>query len=290
MLPLLHHDLEEYAAEAAIEGLAGRPLAKAVEGLRHFSPAELQSELWTQAESRWRQKVHFALLRITKLGWEQACHHAALEILGYRFNRAPMLKLAARYPLSDWVGGVAAADYRFAEEQGQWCLQGVRPANHPRMRLRQYAVWAAAMPDWPKQLLESADQLPLLPTATATAKMRRQYRLGALRTGWARRISTETVGGTRLDNLVCDGWLPLLTACTGRNLGGLWQHWFPGDLPPSLTRALRELGVFAGRNHPACHGTVQGLLGHMLVQEMHNAHGPAESPRLRGLTSFVADQ
>jgi hypothetical protein len=73
-------------------------------------------------------------------------------------------------------------------------------------------------------------------------------------------------------------------------LGGLWQHWFPGDLRPSLTKALRELGVFVGRNNPACHGTVQGLLGHMLVQEMHNAHDPAESTRLRGLTSFAADQ
>jgi hypothetical protein len=69
--------------------------------------------------------------------------------------------------------------------------------------------------------------------------------------------------------MVCDGWLPLLTAQTGKDLSGLWHHWYPGDQPPVLLQALRRLGVFSGQVHPACHGTVQGLQGRLLAQELH---------------------
>jgi hypothetical protein len=75
------------------------------------------------------------------------------------------------------------------------------------------------------------------------------------------------VGGTRFENLVCDGFLPLLAAQTGAEAGRLWWHWFVGDLPALWPRALRQLEVFAGRMHPACHGAAQGLLGWVIAQE-----------------------
>ncbi len=275
LLPLLHHDLEEYATEAAIEALAGRPLTKAVEGLRHFSPDALAAELRTQAERRWRQKVCFARTRIAKLGWTVACHHAALEILGYRFNRAPMLRLAARHELAAWAGGAVDPAAAFAEAEGRWSLQGVRPANHPRTRLRQYAAWAAAVPDWPDRLAVMGVRLPRISVAgpATTAEMRRAHQLTTWRKDLAQEICGGQVGGTRMDNLVCDGWLPLLAAqgVGGGDLGGLWWHWFPGDLPPFVTKALRDLGMFAGRASPACHGAAQGLVGRMLAQEIRGA-------------------
>ncbi len=84
----------------------------------------------------------------------------------------------------------------------------------------------------------------------------------------AREVCGGALGGTRLDNLVCDGFLPLLAApMPEERLHGLWFHWFTGDLPPLLARGLRQLGVFDGRARPACHGAAQGLLGWLLERE-----------------------
>jgi hypothetical protein len=270
LLPLLLHDLEEYAAEDAVETLASRTDWRATEELARLPAAGVRTVLVTQAEQRWRQKVRFAQRRVERLGWAEGCHHAALEILGYRFNRTPMLKIAVRAPLKAWGEGAVDADVLFAAEASAWSLQGVRPANHPRVRLGQYAAWSRAHPEWPESLAKLAGGFPVLSgegAAWPTTIVRRRLGLPALRIRLAREIAAGTVGGTRLDNLVCDGFLPLLAARLGRDFFPLWFHWFAGDLPPRLIVVLRSLGVFTGRAQPACHGLAQGLLGWMLVQE-----------------------
>jgi hypothetical protein len=272
LLFLLHCDLEEYAAEAAVEQLAGRPLDHALRLLRGLAPDELAAELVNRSERRWAQKVHFARLRLARLGWAQACHHAALEILGYRFNRAPMLRVAAAHPPAVWTGGERGADEIFATES--WSLQGVRPANHPRTRLRQYAAWTTAVPDWPVRLEAFGRELPEVVASEETARVRREHRLVALSERWRAQICADQAGGSRWNNLVTDGWLPLLAARTDRALHGLWHHWFPGDLPPTWLRALRELDVFRSPSAPACHGPAQGLLDRLLA-----SGPPGDRPR-----------
>ena len=267
LLPLLHHDLEEFAAEDAVESLAGRTATSVPEALAAIDVTTLSSLLRSHAETRWRQKVHFARLRVQRLGWDAACHHTALEILGYRFNRAPMLRVAAQWPLKDWARGGAKPDEIFSAELDAWNLHGVRPANHPRTRLRQYAAWSGARPDWPARLGALAKHLPTVPTESATREARRVHRLTAWRARIAEEIGGGALGGTRLDNLVCDGLLPMAAAPAGHDLHGLWFHWFAGDLPPSLARGLRQLGVFDGRAHPANHGTAQGYLGWLLEHD-----------------------
>jgi hypothetical protein len=126
-----------------------------------------------------------------------------------------------------------------------------------------------------------ATNLPDCATTAATGAVRRAHGFAALRKTFAA-LCGDAVGGTRLDNLVCDGFLPLLAARGGRErepldglgalslsngLHGLWYHWWPGDLPPRLARGLRELEVFSGRARPACHGAAQGLLGWWLERE-----------------------
>ena len=266
LLPLLHHDLEEYAADEAVESLTNRPVAKAVEMLGALSSGEQAAVLMREAESRWRQKVHFAQLRIRRLGWESACHHAALEILGYRFNRAPMLRIAGRRPLADWAEGAVDPDRVWADEADGWSLQGVRPANHPRARLRQYAAWTRMRPNWPARLTSVAVHLPSPEAEALTAVARRDGGLRALRSELAETVAAGEVGGTRFDNLVCDGFWPLLAAHAGGEFYGLWFHWFPGDLPPAILRALRELGLIGGAGRPASHGLAQGLLGWSLAR------------------------
>jgi hypothetical protein len=270
LLPLLLHDLEEYAAEDAVETLASRTDWRAAEELSRMPAAGARAVLLSQARERWRQKVRFARRRVERLNWEEACHHAALEILGYRFNRTPMLKIAGCAPLAEWAAARVDVGGLFAAEAGAWSLQGVRPANHPYLRLGQYAAWSLAQPEWPDRLLKLGQSLPVATgedDACATAAARRRMAMPVLRGRIAREIATEAVGGTRLDNLVCDGFLPLLAVKMESDLFPFWFHWFVGDLPPRLGTILRSLGIFGGRDRPACHGMAQGLLGWMLARE-----------------------
>lgn len=273
LLPLLHRALEEFAADEAVEALANRAVARLPDELGTLPTAELTALLQRHASARWRQKVHFARVRIERLGWRAACHHTALEILGYRFNRAPMLRIAGEKPLEAWDTGQVKVEDLLASEGEAWSLQGVRPANHPRVRLRQYATWASERRDWPSRAAELAQALPEVESSStpgageSTRELRRRYQFGELRERIADDICASVVGGTRLDNVVCDGLLPLLAAKSGRELQGLWYHWFAGDLPPLLTSGLRQLGYFDGREQPACHGAAQGLLGWLLERE-----------------------
>lgn len=272
LLPRLFHDLEEYAADAAIEALANRPSARLLDELGGLPPGELAARLRRHALERWRQKVRFAQLRIRRLGWAQACHHTALEILGYRFNRVPLLRIAAAHPLEQWTAGGVDPDAVFATEAGNWCVQGVRPANHPRTRLRQYAAWARAAPDWPERLRRLAAGLPAIAAEAeiGTAHVRRAQGFVARRQALARDVCAQAVGGTRLDNLICDGFWPLLAAAGTRPEAEAhvwWFHWFPGDQPARVRPGLKDLGVCGGAGAPACQGAAQGLLGWMLAQE-----------------------
>ena len=185
LLPLLHHDLEQFAAEEAVELLANRPASRIHEELAALPAEELAGLLCRHAKLRWQQKVGFARVRVQRLGWPAACHHAVLEILGYRFNRAPMLRLAAARPLEEWTKPAATGEAFFASEAGRWSLQGVRPANHPRLRLRQYADWVRERPDWPARLLALADALPAQRWERTTAAVRRLGQFTKLRTAMA---------------------------------------------------------------------------------------------------------
>ncbi|QYM80368.1 DUF2851 family protein [Horticoccus luteus] len=271
LLPLLHRDLESYADDAAVESLVDQPLDEALREWVGRSAEELTAMLREHAKTRWQRKVRDANRRIERLGWSEACHHAALEILGYRFNRVPMLRTAARWRLAEWVRRGVDPDVAWAAERESWSVQGVRPANHPRVRLRQYATWVRARPDWPEALISAAGRVFEGAGVEATRTFRHKNDLTARRRAWSDLVAGEAVGGTRWDNLVCDGFLPLMAARTGEDLFAPWWHWFSGDLPEGQERALRRAGVFGGRENPAAHGPLQGLLGWRLAREATSA-------------------
>ena len=267
LLPLLHRDLEEYASDDALETITSRDEWQHLAELAAWPAEKLRDLLQEKALGRWREKTHFAGLRINRLGWTAAAHQTALEILGYRRNRAAMLTLAARFPLEKWAGTVDPGEM-FMQNNREWQLQGVRPANHPRMRLRQYHRWVQACPDWPEQLLRLARAWPGdVPATTPTRLARLTADVKTRRQTLAVELTNEAVGGTRFDNLVCDGFLPLLAARTGKDCFGLWFHWFLGDVPGQVRRTLPKLGVTTGRLQPLCHGYAQGLLGWFLARE-----------------------
>ena len=316
LLPLLHRSLEEYASDDALENITERDVTERITELVRLPAGELRSILLEKAGARWALKKRFALLRMEKLGWAAAVHQTALEILGYRHNRAAMLAVAASHPLAEWIEGLDV-DELFREREGQWQLQGVRPANHPRLRLRQYRGWVARHPDWP----EAMRQLVLAPgtprrgapplfiegsqttaaevpstmkrgarkggvcrgitrhetsvldvfagdgIALPTALVRKQAGLSRLRVTIATQVTGNAIGGSRLDTMICDGFLPLAAVATGRDLLPVWFHWFLGDVPEEVRRALRETGIAGQRTAPFCHGWGQGLLGWLLERE-----------------------
>ena len=262
LLPLLRHDLEAYAADEAIERLAARPAGRIMEELGVFSADELSQKLRTLAELRWRQKVHFARVRVQRLGWTEACHQTALEILGYRFNRAPMLRLAGAFPLAAWAGDVTVASL-LAAEATAWSRQGVRPANQPRARIGQYLNWVCARPDWPLRWRELGASWPGIEARVATRVVRRAVNLGGWRDRIAAEITGEALGGARLETFIVDGLLPLWATDNGAgelDVFGGWYHWYPGDLPPVVPASLRALGVSGTAAQPAVNGLAQGLL------------------------------
>ena len=299
LLPLLHHDLEEYAADEAVARLSGHPLIRVQALFGEQDATQLREKLKSQAAMRWEQKIHFARLRVQRLGWESACHHTALEILGYRFNRAPMLGVASAFPLEEWRRRADRGD-EFVEEvftrfEDHWQRQGVRPANHPQARLAQYARWVGARPDWPTRVAKLIHILAGPSSATSegsgashgidgsgrfdalsTRSFRRTVDLSALTDDLAQDILGGEVGGTRGDTLFCDGFLPLAAASQTEQpklLFPFWFHWTPGDAPESFQRLLRNAGVADGADWPLCHGWLQGLIGWLAAEEQKQATG-----------------
>lgn len=276
LLPLLERDLEAYAEEAAVEELAGRPYSQLRAALANTPHEALAVEVERHSSRRWVNKVALARRRVESLGWEAACHQSALEVLGYRRNRAPMLAVAERWPIDAWREGGVSVDIAIQSQEETWMRAGVRPANQPRIRLGQYAEWVKARPDWPRQLAELGEKLGAsIPSDTGSARFglkerRRQAELGVWRKRLARELVADAVGGTRLDTLVCDAWLPLLAARFGAEeepmRGGFpekwWRDWVPGDAPAELLRLAREFGVGGLRDgEPLSQGNLQGLLG-----------------------------
>jgi len=207
LLPLLHRDLEEYVSDDALEVITERDEWRFFAELAAKPANEVLFLLREKAQQRWLQKVYFAGVRIRRLGWEDALHHTALEVLGYGRNRGAMLSIAGRYPVDAWRAGVDAAEI-FTSNRPLWQLHGIRPANHPLTRLLQYQRWTKTRPDWMRSLPGLfADLQKEVSPAMPTRQARQLLELRHKRRQWALEISGDAISGARFDNLICDGLL-----------------------------------------------------------------------------------
>lgn len=268
LLPLLHRDLEDYAADDALEVLTAQDEARRVTDLLNRPRDDVLGRLREAAGRRWRLKAQFARQRVERLGWEAAAHHTALEILGYRHNRVPMLHVAGLWPLGAWARRGSAHD-AYLQFCDRWQRHGIRPANQPHLRLEQYAAWCASAPDWPQRLVVWADRLleaPMSPEI-GSGSFRRQVSMGRLREELWMQVTGRAVSAGRFHTLVTDGFLPLLAVRSGMELGGWWFHWYAGDLPTQVRRCLGELGVVGGAEYPWCNGWAQGMLAWLIERE-----------------------
>jgi plasmid stabilization system protein ParE len=156
----------------------------------------------------------------------------------------------------------------FYAEQTGWCRHGVRPANHPLRRLRQYAGWVEARGNWPEALRALAEWLPAVDLGTEDAEATRRVRRKLA--DWCDRAVGDLSGGrlrgARGETWLADGALPLAAALTGRDAFAVWFHGRTGDQPARIARILRQLEVSGLPGQPHCQGLAQGLLGWLLEQ------------------------
>jgi hypothetical protein len=260
MLPKLHYDLETYAEAAALREMEAVNDLEWVNDFMGYPEQERRKALGVAARRRWGQKVLFARKRLETEGWSAACHQYLLEILGYARNRAPMSRIAQRFPLEAWESGKVTAEAAYASEAGKWSRGGQRPANDPRKRLSDYLRLAESRRGWPEDLrveLETWPQaLPDLKTMDFRRKMQLRMRQGKIREGHLKGLA----GATRCNTAMVDAFLPLAEATGLLDSFAYWWHWPAGDRPDAQGRFLQQAGL-CNRREPMCNGLAQGALG-----------------------------
>lgn len=265
LMPLLERDLEDYAVDDALLEL--EQVEDAVWMLEFFElPLDARrAKLREGAAARWRRKLGFAEKRLSGAGWEQACHQFCLEVLGYARNRAPMGRLALTYGIGDFASGRLAPDDLLQESGTNWRLSGLRPANHPKQRLRQYRAICETHPDWPARLRRMLQAFPAVNTANpanpanTAAAFRRRQGLADLVERLSSEVFSRVISAKRLNTLICDALLPLAGAeglCPAEDY---WMHWPAGDAPDRLFRFLKQAQVI-DRAEPFSNGQLQGAL------------------------------
>jgi len=266
LLPLLPSDLESFALDDAAERLAGVGRMDAYEDLARLQLGERRALLAGHARRRWEAKLSHARLRLNRLGWVEACHHAALECLGYRFNRAVMLDVAGRYPYADWIGAKVDPGQVWSAFAGRWRLHGVRPANLPKLRLNQYLRWCFEVQDWPARLL-ARDFKPLVFERPG----RRPKGLANLRAMLDALLCAAVLSGPRFDTFLIDAAFPLLGAqrpCLEPLLQDYWRFWWTGDVGGADLEVLKGLGLLDDGSQFICNELRQGLMGWGLAKDL----------------------
>lgn len=263
LMPLLERDLEDYAIDDALLELEQ---VEDVEWMLKFLEHSLEARrsiLRTGAEARWVRKVDFAKKRLSGASWREACHQYCLEVLGYARNRAPMARLALSYTIEDFATGRVSAEALFEEERDHWRLSGLRPANHPKHRLAQYAAICHAHSDWPERLQRVLSTLSAAEASCSGAAFRKAYGVSALIDLISKEVFAGTISAKRLNTLICDGLLPLAQAAELAEVEAFWLHWPSGDAPEALYRFLKQAQVI-DRSEPFSNGQLQGGL-HLLI-------------------------
>lgn len=259
LLRALDRDLESYAMDQALLELESQDHLDWVAEFIARPEGEREAALFEHAESRWRQRVNFAQKRLENNKPEEVLHQVTMEVLGYSRNRAPMARLALEYPLDGFLRMLPEVETLFASQADRWKLNGIRPANHPKLRLEQYRALCQAQPDWPQKLREWARELPVVAEPHSGKDFRRKVGLTSRSQQLRERVFCGQFGATRLNTLLCDGCLPVLTAAGDTHLFPYWMHWLPGDVPVALRQFLKSAGLLSHAS-PYSHGRLQAAL------------------------------
>lgn len=267
LLPLLERDLESLAMDEALRDMEQIDDLEWMVEFLALPFAQRQELIQREAQQRWQHKVDFARKRLQSASWAEVCHQMCLEVLGYARNRAPMARLALQYPLSEFGRSELSAEGLMEACAGEWKLSGLRPANHPRLRLQQYLGVLAQHPDWPHRLADLLRQLVVVTAEDSTRAFRKEHVLAKLQQAMSKNVFSDQIPVGKLNTLICDALLPLATSaglCEGREY---WQHWYPGDAPDALRRFLKHAQITDFKN-PQSNGSNQGALALFLRRSL----------------------
>lgn len=270
LLGLLPEDLESLATEAALLGWSRADWDERLAGIVAIPVAQRRQEFEREARLRWRSKCGQACRRLRMDGWSSALHQMTLECLGLARNREAMSRIALLHPVDVWRSGRVDPLEVVSQPGLRWHLRGVRPANHPRVRLRQYRDWWRAAGDWPEQLLARLRRWGECSQADlfAVGRQRRVFQLGRLqRVVPLANPPAGAPGAGRMNTWWTDVVWPLASAALNRSFYGYWASWYAGDYPDGLVTFVRESGVLPGRRDPTGVGLMQGALGWLACEE-----------------------
>ena len=267
LLPLLERDLESLAMDEALRDMEQIDDLEWMVEFLALPFVERKQRIQQEAQKRWQHKVDFARKRLQSASWTEVCHQMCLEVLGYARNRAPMARLALQYPLSEFAKSERTAEALFEGFAEDWRLSGLRPANHPRLRLQQYLEVLEQQPDWPERLAELLKELAPVIVEGSSRAFRQEHALAKLQQVISKNVFSDEIPMGKLNTLICDALLPLATAaghCEGR---AYWLHWYPGDAPDALRRFLKHAQITDFHN-PQSNGSNQGALALFLRRSL----------------------
>ena len=259
LLPILKESIEEI-----IEGYAFESLVNSESNIfQNFQSSKILSEIRRDhvhfAKQRWLAKRKFVQNRLKKQSIEEAFHEIFMEVLGYKRNKVQMSNLAKIFLPSFWKEENGQVDEIY-NRINYWKIRGLRPANHPKQRIKQYLQLWKSSPDWIDKLLvlEIPDQ-KIIEHST-----RKSLGLPSLNKKWKSALN-NTIGGTRVNTLWVDACLPLLSEINNKDYFTTWYYWYPGDMPQLLKNLAQKAAVSGhSKKNPYSNGSLQGIFGYCI--------------------------
>lgn len=263
MLPLLEGDLEAYASDEALRNLESIDDSDWMIDLLQLSEMERWQRTQSAAQVRWQQKVDYAHKRLTVTCWPEACHQMALEVLGYRYNRATMGKFALTHTWQKLRESVGSAEAWYAEFSADWVVAGMRPSNQPKRRLQQYHALMQRVPNWPQALRAILSDAPTAAEKLSTREFRKSTQLQQLNRSIVSDVMGNAIPQGQMNAVLCDAILPLAQAAGVTDAFAFWWHWAPTHCPEQI-KAFAQKWQLTGRNNPLSNGLIQGLIGEFM--------------------------
>ena len=264
LLPYLRESLEEILEAETIEYLAGY---KSTLPINLQSPGildEIKNQNYQNAQERWQQKKAFARKRLVHGNHKEVFHQCILEVLGYKRNRVQMTQLAQAFPPAYWEGGESKPTEVF-DSVRDWKMRGLRPANHPHLRLEQYARLWKQNPNWIKSIL----QMKIPEPNKEREDNRKSLGLAKLNTEWTNHVMGGVWGGSRINTLWIDACLPLLSEINQVDYFTTWFFWYAGDFPKVIHEISQQAKIAGHSKHsPFSNGTLQGVFEYCIKNQI----------------------
>ena len=263
LLPHLNMDLESYAIEHALLTFEKKNLFDFKYITEHLSEAERIEFFYAEAKKRFHRKVKFAKKRLDHSSWEEACHVMLLEVLGYSRNRLTMANIGLEiilYPI-----GTHQPNNCFKSINPIGNLQGIRPANQPLIRLRQYTSLMEEEPNWPNRIIENIASFKEQDFTKTIFNHKRSPIMQKMKTVFQSDILHNFVGETRFHTIMIDALLPLIEPEKLMDTEAIWLDWWLGDKPNTSNTYLNQLLSKQSRS-PNRNVWVQGLYNLLIKQ------------------------